>query len=219
MTYFVIGDAHRTGGDARDIFSCRPGSGLALRELADHAHAQGGHVINVGDHGDYWLGHKGRVDGCLDGEDGLWLPGDIKIAGNHDPADGVAEVVLEVGGRKILVTHGARFDKYNCGVRRWIGWSSTRIAGRVMDLNGSPITTTGETVVEYLHRLIGHTLDLDAFEAAAEKYRILMGADVIVCGHTHVAKVTPTYANPGAWLQRGYLQIDDDGTITLNQWE
>ena len=164
----AIGDAHRTGGDSRDIFSYRPYSASALGRLMGETFPARPRCVRLGDWYDYWLGRGSRVNGCGNGAEFIFnLDRDIILAGNHDPGMGQEQAMLVIGGRKFLFIHGQRFDPWNSGVRRWIGWLATRAAGRVMDFYGSPMRPTGEQVNEWLLRLLGRSNDHSAFEAAA----------------------------------------------------
>jgi len=217
MPYYIISDAHETGGDARDYSACNPRFALDLKGFV--AMADDNPIIRLGDWYDFWRGRRGRVAGCESGAEHLWAgrKRDVRLEGNHDPGTGPVSLMLNVGGKRFLFHHGTRLDAANSGVRRIIGWLATKIAALVMDWNGSPIWPTGETVDERLFRLIGHAPDDARFEAAAERYRQLMGADFIVCGHTHRMAVKERYANSGRWPQ--YLVIEDDGRVHAETWK
>ena len=217
MPIYVTSDAHQTGGDARDFSACDPRFAERLKRFV--AFAGDSTIIRPGDWYDFWLGRRGRVQGCETGAEHLWAgrPQDIRLEGNHDRNHGDWAACFAVGGKEFLVMHGDRLDAANSGVRRIVGWTATKAAGLVMDLNGSPIWPTGETVNERLFRLIGHEPDDTRFEAAVEQFRQLSGVDVIICGHTHRGVVREHYANCGRWPQ--YLIIKDDGSIELRTWK
>ena len=217
MPIYVISDCHQTGGDARDFAACDPRFAERLKQFV--AFAGKSPIIRLGDWYDFWLGRRGRVRGCESGAEHLWAGqyGDLRIEGNHDRGHGLPGARLEIGGKTFLFMHGHQFDAANSGVRRIVGWLATRIAGILMDLNGSPVLPSGETIAERLLRLIGHEPDDARFEKAAERYRRLYWADVIVCGHMHRAVVREKYANCGRWPQ--YLVIEDDGRVHAETWK
>jgi len=217
MPIYVTSDAHQTGGDARDFAACDPRFAERLKRF--DAAAGEDRVIRLGDWYDRWLGRRGRVRGCESGAEHLWAGrrGDLRIEGNHDRGCGPASAILEIGGRDFFFMHGHQFDAANSGLRRVVGWLATKIAGLLMDLVGSPVLPSSETIAERLLRLIGHEPNDERFEKSADRYRKLFGADVIVCGHTHRGVVREHYANCGRWPQ--YLVIGDDGSMELRTWK
>jgi UDP-2,3-diacylglucosamine pyrophosphatase LpxH len=46
------------------------------------------------------------------------------------------------------------------------------------------------------------------------------GADIAVCGHTHMAEADEDYANSGSWVDEvgHYVTVDQDCTLELHEF-
>lgn len=149
------------------------------------------------------------------------------INGNHDgPAEIVShllgvgvrdEMILESGGRKILLHHGHRFDEF---------------------IDNHPILTA---VADLVYRLLQRIDQSHHFakmakrkskiflrcsqkiEAKSIEYARKLGCDIVCCGHTHHAMITEskgiTYCNSGCWTEKPchFLTVRD-GVIELHHY-
>lgn len=142
----------------------------------------------------------------------------VWVNGNHDgPAEVIShllgvdvrdEIVIESGGRRVMVLHGHRFDEF---IERY------------------PLTSKlADWLYQFLQRVDkSHYIARQAkansktflrcakkIEAAATEYAKASGCDAVCCGHTHLpatATVGPVgYYNSGCWTDRPchYLFID-----------
>lgn len=152
----------------------------------------------------------------------------VWITGNHDgPAEIVShllgvevrdELILESGGRRILLHHGHRFDRF---------------------LDDHPILTAiGDLTYRVLQKLdSSHTFARAAkqksktflrctakIEAESVEYARKLGCDAVCCGHTHLAVANEAgpvaYYNSGCWTEKPchYLAVAD-GRIELRAFE
>ncbi|MBA4187741.1 MAG: UDP-2,3-diacylglucosamine diphosphatase [Planctomycetaceae bacterium] len=148
----------------------------------------------------------------------------IWINGNHDgPAEIVShllgvecadEIVVESGGRKVLLLHGHRFDEF---ISRYPFF--TWIADRVY--NGLQKIDKSHTFAKFAKRNSKTFLRCaQKIEADSIRYAIKRGCHVVCCGHTHhpVANTSGTvhYFNSGCWTEKPchYLTIRD-GVVAL----
>jgi UDP-2,3-diacylglucosamine pyrophosphatase LpxH len=151
----------------------------------------------------------------------------VWLNGNHDgPAEivsqllGVAvrdEVVIESGGRKVLLLHGHRFDdfleryplmtRFADGVYRFLQW---------IDKSNHVARQAKRSIKSFLRCV-------QKVQNKAIDYARRIGCDVICCGHTHTPIALTDgpvhYFNSGSWTESPchYLVIDD-GEIDLCQF-
>ena len=147
----------------------------------------------------------------------------VWINGNHDgPAeiishliglDFVDEYEIVSGGRRILVLHGDRFDSF--------------IAKYPL------LTKLADSAYRAMQRLDGSfrlaqmaKRNSKTFLRCSEQIRTgavrhceAKGADVVCCGHTHLAMVSERYCNSGCWTESpcNYLSIAD-GVVSLHDF-
>jgi len=151
----------------------------------------------------------------------------VWLNGNHDgPSEIVShligvrvqdEMVLESGGKKILILHGHIFDQF---------------------LDTHPIISS---VADWMYRLLqkidrSHTIAKQAkkssktflrctqkIEAKSTEYARDLDCDAVCCGHTHLAIVNRSkpvaYYNSGCWTEKPchYLTIEN-GVIDLHSY-
>jgi UDP-2,3-diacylglucosamine pyrophosphatase LpxH len=149
------------------------------------------------------------------------------INGNHDgPAEIIShllgvevrdEMILESGGRKILLHHGHRFDDF---------------------IDNHPILTAfADAIYRLLQKLDrSHQFAKAAkykskiflrcsskIEAKSIEYARKLGCQVVCCGHTHHALISDsqevTYCNSGCWTEKPcrYLKVLD-GRVSLHEF-
>lgn len=148
----------------------------------------------------------------------------VWINGNHDgPAEivshllGVAcadEIVVESGGRKILLLHGHRFDEF---ISRYplITWVADRVYNFLQKIDKS------HSFAKFAKRRSKTFLRCaQKIEADSVRYAAKKGCDAVCCGHTHhpVANTTGPvhYFNSGCWTEKPchYLTVRD-GVVEL----
>ena len=148
----------------------------------------------------------------------------VWINGNHDgPAEivshllGVAcadEIVVESGGRRILLLHGHRFDQF---IARYplVTWVADRVYHFLQRIDKSHhfaklAKRNSKTFLRCAEKI----------EADAVRYAARKGCDAVCCGHTHHAvsnTVGPvSYFNSGCWTEKPchYLTVRN-GVIEL----
>ena len=144
------------------------------------------------------------------------------INGNHDgPADTVShllgvevvdEVVLDSGGKRVLLLHGHRFDEFierypmtsklADGVYRFLQWLD----------RSHTIARQAKSKSKTFLRCVEKVQELSV------QYARKRGYDTVCCGHTHHPVVAAcdgvTYVNSGCWTERPchYLTIRDGVT-------
>jgi UDP-2,3-diacylglucosamine pyrophosphatase LpxH len=148
----------------------------------------------------------------------------IWINGNHDgPAEIVShllgvecrdEIVLESGGRRILVLHGHRFDEF---ITRYpiVTWAADRMYNLLQRVDQShSIAKLAKRKSKTFLRCV------EKIEADAIQYAARRGCDAVCCGHTHHPLARPFgpvhYFNSGSWTEKPcqYLTLND-GEIEL----
>lgn len=170
------------------------------------------------------LSYFRRMSNPRRGIDVVW------VVGNHD--GGVAEIlthllgvpvheeyVFHVGDRRILAIHGHQFDR----------WITDHVV----------VTAIASTVYLWLQRIDpGHRVsrwvkrsskrwlrlsDKVGTEAAHHGFH-RHSADVVICGHTHLATTKRVgevlYVNSGCWTDRPsqYVTISAEGELTLHEF-
>ncbi len=149
------------------------------------------------------------------------------INGNHDgPAEIVShllgvqvrdEMVLESGGRKLLLHHGHRFDDFidNHPILTWIGDSIYRILQRV-DRSHHFAKLAKRKSKTFLR--CAQKIETKSIELARKR-----GCDAVCCGHTHHALANETgpvaYYNSGCWTEKPchYVTVDA-GRIEIHEY-
>jgi UDP-2,3-diacylglucosamine pyrophosphatase LpxH len=148
----------------------------------------------------------------------------VWINGNHDgPAEivshllGVAcadEIVVESGGRKILLLHGHRFDEF---ITRYplVTWVADRVYNLLQRIDKS------HDFAKWAKRQSKTFLRCaEKIEADALRYAAKLGCDAVCCGHTHLPVANTRgpvhYFNSGCWTEKPchYLTVRD-GAIEL----
>lgn len=149
------------------------------------------------------------------------------INGNHDgPAEIVShllgvtctdEVVVETGGKKILLLHGHRFDDF---ISRYpvLTWIADRVYNLLQRIDKSHyFAKLAKRKSKTFLRCVGKV------EAEALRYAARLGCDAVCCGHTHhpVANTTGPvhYFNSGCWTEKPchYLTVRD-GQVELRSY-
>ncbi len=151
----------------------------------------------------------------------------VWLNGNHDgPAEIVSqllgvvcadEIVVESGGRKILLMHGHRFDEF---ISRYpvITFVADRFYHMLQRVDKS----------HYFAKLAKRNSKIflrctQKIEKGAVRYASKLGCDAVCCGHTHhpVANTTGPvhYFNSGCWTEKPchYLTIRD-GVIEMSSY-
>ncbi len=149
------------------------------------------------------------------------------INGNHDgPADTVShllgvevvdEIVLESGGKRVLLLHGHRFDEFierypitsklADGVYRFLQWLD----------KSHTVARQAKSKSKIFLRCVEKVQELSV------QYARKRGCEVVCCGHTHHPVVAAadgvTYVNSGCWTERPchYLTIRD-GVVELRNY-
>ena len=167
----------------------------------------------------------------------------VYVPGNHDAAarpfggyrfGGILiarEAVHTLAdGRRALILHGDAFD----GVVRHAQWLSmlgaaaydaalqvNRGVGVVRGWLGLPYWSFSAYLKQHTKRAVQFIAD---FEAAVAERAEAACADVVVCGHIHVAEIRKIrgvqYANAGDWVE-SLTAVGEraDGTLELLQWK
>jgi UDP-2,3-diacylglucosamine pyrophosphatase LpxH len=143
----------------------------------------------------------------------------VWINGNHDgPAEIVShllgvrcadEMVVESGGRRILMLHGHRFDEF---IARYplITWAADRVYNFLQKIDQShyfakQAKKRSKTFLRCAEKIM----------ADATKYAQKKGCDAVCCGHTHLPTANTagpvSYYNSGCWTEKPchYLTVLD----------
>jgi len=166
----------------------------------------------------------------------------VLVTGNHDEvlrdyagfSFGGVELALEAvhvtaDGRRLLVTHGDKFD----GVvlyARWLAFLGDQAYGLLLRANivvnavrkrlGLPYWSLSA----YLKRRVKNAVQFVCnFEAALAHEGASRGFDGIVCGHIHCAEIRQigdiTYFNDGDWVESCTALVEDfAGAISVIDW-
>lgn len=166
----------------------------------------------------------------------------VFVPGNHDEAFrdyaglnfGGVEVVLEArhltaDGRKLLIIHGDEFD----GVVLYAKWLAllgdhaytvllkvNGVLNRVRRIWGLPYWSLAAHMKK---RVRNAAQFISSFEEAVARAAAERGADGVVCGHIHTAKIrqigSTTYFNDGDWVESCTALVEhDDGRMEILNW-
>ena len=166
----------------------------------------------------------------------------VLIAGNHDemlrPYAGMSfggvEIALEaihvtVDGRRLLVTHGDKFD----GVvlyARWLAFLGDQAyafllrANRWFNKVRRWFKLPYWSLSAYLKKRVKNAVQFVwAFEEAVAHAARDMAVDGVVCGHIHCAEIRQigevTYYNDGDWVESCTALVEDqEGAISIVDW-
>jgi len=147
---------------------------------------------------------------------------DIKyIVGNHDEflknfignfsnLSFMNEDIIEINGKKLLVTHGHKFD-FSIRYFKWFGVWLTGIYDLIKRRENKSFSMN-----EYLERNKNKT---NKFENIAMEYIKKKGLDGIICGHTHkpnlFIKNNLIYANTGDFVTNSSFITQKNNCLTL----
>src|SRR5262245_5540032 len=152
----------------------------------------------------------------------------VWVTGNHDgPAEVVShllgvevrdELVLESGGRRILLLHGHRFDQFieDHPVLTAIGDLTYRALQKIDSSHAvaRAVKRKSKTFLRCVAKI----------ETESVEYARSLGCDAVCCGHTHVPVANETgpiaYFNSGCWTEKPchYLAVTD-GRVELRPFE
>ncbi len=213
----LVSDLHMGGGGGDDDFSGEAESALIrlLNTYPDEA------LCLVGDTFELWQASIEEIKAAHYRLIDLLYQRNLKrILGNHDTFRGYERLVVEHGGKQILLIHGHQFDAANKsgkGLGRYVTWVVGWLERNVH-----------KDADRWLDRLYGavkkRTTEYDKGLAALAKENI---CTVVVYGHTHFPGVNVidgiTVANCGTWTHRfengyPYVKIDGNGVIQLKWW-
>ena len=147
----------------------------------------------------------------------------VWINGNHDgPAETISHLIgldfveeyqFNSGTKNILVLHGDQFDNFI---------SKYPLFTRIADQAYRFIQRIDKS--SYLAKLAKKSSKTfmrcsEQIKNKAIKYGSSRNANIVVCGHTHLASVSETYCNSGCWTESPchYLTVYD-GHITLREY-
>jgi predicted phosphodiesterase len=217
---YLISDLHLVATPARDTFNAMPGRREALIDLIMEATAPGNELIILGDLFDTWLDpYEAIREAYQDVCELLMFRGRFLILrGNHDDLWPTTTLLsIEAENKRIHLSHGHEFDPVASG---WLGHLATWIAGLVMDVVGSPMSSTGETWPQCLTRWVGGGQTPDQHRALAGVAALLAGYDVIVIAHDHELYMDEHVIGTGTWTGAGcpVTLLHDDGTFTQEDW-
>lgn len=164
------------------------------------------------------------------------------VPGNHDEAArhyvgldfgavAIREEAMHVtrDGRRLLVTHGDRFDAVvTCA--KWLALVGDRAYTLVLKLNqhynaararmGLPYWSLSQFLKLRVKNAVNY---ISAFEDAVAREARTRGFDGIVCGHIHHAEIRPIgdvlYCNSGDWVESLTALVEaHDGTLSVLRW-
>lgn len=133
-----------------------------------------------------------------------------RTAGNHDPAAGAAQLVVEWAGLgRVLVAHGDAADPVNGSPLGRLGEAISARFGRLAIVRG------GARLAELTARAVAGRKLVEIFRARCVRLVVAERCDLGVFGHVHVPHLAPgdPYANAGALGERGlhYLELGPAG--------
>jgi len=166
----------------------------------------------------------------------------VYVPGNHDEAarhyvgvdfGGIAirdeAVHTTADGRRLLVTHGDRFDGViTCA--RWLALLGDQLYTFILKLNqhynalrarlGMPYWSLSQFLKLRVKNAVSY---ITAFEDALGREARTRGFDGVVCGHIHHAEVRAIgdvlYCNSGDWVESLTALVEaDDGTLSVLRW-
>ncbi len=166
----------------------------------------------------------------------------VFVAGNHDEmlrefaglTFGGVELVLEAvhttaDGRRLLVTHGDRFD----GVvlyARWLAFLGDKAYGLLLRANilfnavRRRLKMPYWSLSAHLKRKVKNAVQyVSSYEDAIAQEAVNRGFDGIVCGHIHCAEIREigaiTYYNDGDWVESCTALAEDfAGVMSIIDW-
>lgn len=139
-----------------------------------------------------------------------WWPDAVEVAGEF--------VHVGLDGRRLLVTHGDRFCRYEREPNRVVarslelGYDFLLAANPILTASAVPPSSSlGSRVRRRLQRSTGY---IEAFEQAAAGHAMERGFDGVVCGHVHAPDLKRVddviYANSGDWIEHSTAVVEDD---------
>jgi UDP-2,3-diacylglucosamine pyrophosphatase LpxH len=145
----------------------------------------------------------------------------VWINGNHDgPAEAISHLIgldfveeyeFVSGTKKILVLHGDRFDNFI---------AKYPLLTRIADQAYRFIQRIDSSF--YLAKLAKRSSKTflrcsEQIKNKAIEYGASRDANIVICGHTHLASISETYCNSGCWTESPchYLTVHD-GTVKLH---
>ncbi len=166
----------------------------------------------------------------------------VYVPGNHDEAarhyvgvdfGGIAirdeATHVTRAGRRLLVTHGDRFDGV-VACAKWLALLGDRLYTLALKLNqhfnamrarlGLPYWSLSQFLKLRVKNAIRY---IGAFEDALAREARGRGFDGVVCGHIHHAEVRAIgdvlYCNAGDWVESLTALVEtDDGTLSVLRW-
>ena len=166
----------------------------------------------------------------------------VYVPGNHDEAarhyvgvdfGGIAirdeAVHTTADGRRLLVTHGDRFDGViTCA--KWLALLGDQLYTFILKLNqhynalrarlGMPYWSLSQFLKLRVKNAVSY---ITAFEDALGREARTRGFDGVVCGHIHHAEVRAIgdvlYCNSGDWVESLTALVEaEDGTLSVLRW-
>lgn len=150
----------------------------------------------------------------------------ICLPGNHDAKilgviadllgfEYTQEFEFLVGKRRILVTHGDRFDHF---ISKF--WLITEIASGVYYYYLQRFSSKKQVIARSLKRHSKSFVKcVENVKKGAINYAQVKGYDTIIVGHTHCKEYTydGVYLNSGCWteVECSYVEINRDGIVQL----
>jgi UDP-2,3-diacylglucosamine pyrophosphatase LpxH len=166
----------------------------------------------------------------------------VYVPGNHDEAarhyvgvdfGGIAireeAVHVTADGKRLLVTHGDRFDAV-VTYAKWLALLGDQLYTFILKLNqymnalGARLGLPYWSLSQYLKlRVKNAVIYITAFEDALAREARTRGFDGVVCGHIHHAEVRPVgdvlYCNSGDWVESLTAIVEaQDGTLSVVRW-
>jgi UDP-2,3-diacylglucosamine pyrophosphatase LpxH len=167
----------------------------------------------------------------------------VYVPGNHDEAarhyvgvdfGGIAirdeAVHTTADGRRLLVTHGDRFDGViTCA--KWLALLGDQLYTLILTLNqhynalrarlGLPYWSLSQFLKLRVKNAVSY---ITAFEDALAREARTRGFDGVVCGHIHHAEVRAIgdilYCNSGDWVESLTALVEaQDGTLSILRWQ
>ena len=133
-------------------------------------------------------------------------------------------------GRRLLVTHGDRFDAVvTCA--KWLALLGDRLYTAILRLNqhfnvararlGLPYWSLSQFLKLKVKNAVSY---INAFEEALAREARTRGFDGVVCGHIHHAEIRQIdeilYCNSGDWVESLTALVEaHDGTLSVLRWQ
>ena len=250
MTLFLISDLHLCDCGPRDNFFGDKNRLLRFNKFLDYVQSRNGVLYILGDLFDWWQTTVGAsVMAYLPILNRISQMQHHYVIGNHDstfkdliyqwampdiPVIEDSELPFEevIGGRKFAFLHGHEADPTCRSDNPDIGELTAIISGMLEDRNKGPVKKNGSVVEDkFIHSL---ELPLNIWRAVThqryrrielidgvEAYRLKVGADVVVSGHTHErGRIGTQHYNTGCWCRDcdTFVTIDDAGNVEIFEW-